>query len=201
MFLDKPPILGLHLSPRANGSSRLMLGRFQKGALAAGANMEILSVAGLNIEGCRSCGVCYQSGECVIDDDMAIFKSALEKASRIVVGAPVYFYGVPALGKAMIDRVQVFWSRIYKLGQKRTFPVEPKGLILSVGATKGLDLFTPIKLTMKYFFDSLGFPRRFSFVGFRHIEEPGNWPEDSLSQIEGYGRDFALDQLELVERF
>jgi multimeric flavodoxin WrbA len=159
--------------------------------------MEILSVAGRRIEGCLGCGSCYQTGECVIEDDMAVFYPPVEAATRIVVATPVYFYGVPALGKAMIDRLQVFWSRIYKLGQKRVFPEEPQGLVLAVGATKGQDLFTPIILCAKYLFDSIGFPKKFPFVGFRSIEQPEDWPEERLLEVEGYGREFALGSLSL----
>jgi multimeric flavodoxin WrbA len=178
-----------------------MLKRFQKGVTEAGGTLEIFSVAGRNIQGCVCCGDCYRTGQCRFSDDMDLVLPALEKASRLVIATPVYFYGVPALGKAFIDRVQVFWSRIYKLGQKRQFPVEPKGLVLSVGATKGKDLFTPIKLSMKYFFDSIGFPRTFSFVGYRLVEEPSDWPEEKLAQVEAYGRDFVLGTLGLVEAY
>jgi multimeric flavodoxin WrbA len=171
---------------------------FLKGAQAAGAQARVLAVAGKSIEGCRACGDCYRTGQCVIDDDMEPFYQALEAAARIVLVTPVYFYGIPALGKAMIDRAQVFWSRIYKLGQKREFAAEPRGLVLAVGATKGKDLFTPIHLSMKYFFDSVGFPRKFPFVGFRRIEEPSDWAADQLAQVEGYGQEFVRGQLDLT---
>ncbi|MDR1870934.1 MAG: flavodoxin family protein [Deltaproteobacteria bacterium] len=199
MTADNQPILGLHLSPRPDGSSRLLLDRFQKGVIAAGGAMDILAASGRNIEGCRGCGDCYVLGECVIQDDMNIFYEAVAKATRIVVSTPVFFYGVPAIGKAVIDRLQVFWSRIYKLNQKRSFPREPKGMVLAVGATRGKDLFIPIKLCAKYLFDAIGFPRKFPFAGYRRIEEPKDWPLDQLDEVEGYGRAFASDTLDLID--
>jgi multimeric flavodoxin WrbA len=172
-----------------------MLERFQKGVLAGGGQIKVLSVADHVIEGCRGCGVCYQTGLCVIEDDMTVFYEAVEAASRIVVVTPVYFYGPPALGKAMIDRLQVFWSRIYKLGERRTFEAPPQGFVMAVGATKGQDLFTPIKLCAKYMFDSIGFPRKFPFKGYRRVETPKDWSPEWLAEVEGYGRDFAKGTL------
>jgi multimeric flavodoxin WrbA len=159
--------------------------------------MEVMSVVDKNIEGCLGCGACYRTGQCVIVDDMGEFYKAVEKATRVVVSTPVFFYGVPALGKALIDRLQVFWSRIYQLGEKRDFAAEPKGFVMSVGATKGQDLFTPIVLCAKYMFDSIGFPKKFPFVGYKRVEEPNNWDPEDLAQMESYGRDFALGDLSL----
>jgi multimeric flavodoxin WrbA len=195
MTQENHNILALHLGPRTDGSSYRLLRHFQDGVLAAGGTIDVMSVAGGVIEGCRGCGVCYTTGECVIVDDMDEFYSAIESAYRVVVATPVYFYGVPALGKALIDRLQVFWSRIYKLGVKRTFPAEPKGFVMSVGATKGKDLFTPIKLCAKYMFDSIGFPKSFPFKGYRLVESPKDWPSEALAEMESYGRDFVAGSI------
>ncbi|MDR1085655.1 MAG: flavodoxin family protein [Deltaproteobacteria bacterium] len=194
---DLAPVLGLHLGVRAEGSAAKLLESFQKGVRKAGAQMEILSVHGRKIEGCRACGGCEKTGHCVIGDDMGIFYEALETVPRLVVSAPVYFYGVPAQGKAMIDRLQVFWARQYRLKQKRDFSHPPKGFVLSVGGTKGADLFVPIVLCTKYMFDSLSFPKKFPFIGFRKIEEPGDLSFEQLARIEKCGEDFALDRSDI----
>ena len=35
----------------------------------------------------------------------------IEQANRIVIGSPIYFYGVTAQTKAFIDRCQALWCR------------------------------------------------------------------------------------------
>ncbi|MDR1394729.1 MAG: flavodoxin family protein [Deltaproteobacteria bacterium] len=190
---ETEPILGLHLGAKTKGSSALVLEHFRRGAEQAGSGMEIFSSAGREIEGCRACGSCDTTGRCVIEDGMEPIYEALEKASRIVISAPVYFYGLPSQGKALVDRVQIFWARQYKLRQKRTFSRPPQGLVLSLGATKGQDLFTPVILCTKYFFDSLEFPKKFPFVGFRKIETPADLTSEQLALAERCGRDFASD--------
>jgi multimeric flavodoxin WrbA len=157
--------------------------------------MDMLSVVHHKIEGCRGCGACDKTGRCVINDDMSQIYEAVEKATKIVVSTPVYFYGLPAQGKALVDRLQIFWARRYKLGQVREFKTPPQGLVMSIGGTKGQDLFTPIILCAKYMFDSISFPKKFPFVGFRRVEDPKDLSPLHVAQIEKMAIDFALNRL------
>ncbi|MCP4681980.1 MAG: flavin reductase [Desulfobacterales bacterium] len=80
----------------------------------------------------------------------------LRRADIIVMATPVFFYGPTAQLKALIDRAQTLWSRKYV--HKLVDPGEKWrcGFFISVGATKGKDLFEGISLTAKYFFDAVG---------------------------------------------
>ena len=166
-------ILGLHLSPRRGGNSDAMLAEFSRGAAAAGAEVRRFSVSDRRIEPCRACSACEAAGQCPISDDMAEFHSLLAQVRRIVIATSVFFYGVPAQGKALIDRAQVLWVRRYVL--KRPLAVKPDGggFLLALGATGGGDLFGPVSLSVKYFFDALGWPRDFQSLYFRRVEEKG----------------------------
>jgi multimeric flavodoxin WrbA len=85
-----------------------------------------------------------------------IYPKLLE-ADAILLASPIFFYGVTAWAKALIDRCQALWSRKYVLkdpslgkeGKKR------KGFFISVGATKGQKIFEGAVLTARYFFDVL----------------------------------------------
>lgn len=68
------------------------------------------------IEGCRDCGGCKKTGECVIDDRMRSIYQAIERVDGIVWITPTYFGSVPAQLKAVIDRFQIYYSR-RKLGR------------------------------------------------------------------------------------
>jgi hypothetical protein len=156
------------------GNSAVMLEEFLRGAREAGAAAQSFSVADHNIKACQGCGACEKTGHCVIkDDDMRDLYPLLATAPMIVVSTSIFFYNVPGQGKALIDRSQALWSRRYTL--KRTETLRPQGLgfLLALGATKGRDLFVPVTLCVKYFFDALGFPRTFESLFYRKIEAPG----------------------------
>lgn len=168
-------ILGLHLSPRKKGNSAVMLEEFLRGAREAGAATLSYSVADHNIKPCLGCGACEKTGECVItDDDMGELYPLLASAPMVVVSTSLFFYDVPAQGKALIDRTQPLWSRRYTLGRTETLRPEGQCFLLALGATKGKDLFMPVSLCVKYFFDSIGMPRTFDSLCYRQIESFGD---------------------------
>ncbi len=166
-------ILALHLSPRQGGNSEILLDDFIEGAQSAGARVEKVSVSGRRIEPCTGCGACESSGSCILSDDMDELYPKLLAASKLVVSSSLFFYDVPAAGKALIDRVQPLWARRYTL---KNLPAKPgaKGFLLALGATKGEDLFVPIHLTVKYFFDALGLPKKFDSLCLRQVEKMGD---------------------------
>jgi hypothetical protein len=81
---------------------------------------------------------------------------------------------VPAKGKALIDRSQALWVRRYVLNLKEALKPDGRGFLLALGATQGKNLFIPVGLSVKYFFDSLGLPKTFDGLFFRGVEKPGD---------------------------
>lgn len=70
-------------------------------------------------------------------DDMGSIYSAIREADRIVVASPIFFFGLSAQTKAMIDRCQAFWCEKYLL--KKAIPAGPygrRGLLLLTGGMK-----------------------------------------------------------------
>ena len=166
-------VLGLQGSPRVKGNTSILLSAFLTEAERLGARTEYIDVARRNISPCLECGVCEQKGFCLIDDDMQEVYPLLRHADLIVMATPVFFYGATAQLKALIDRSQALWSRRYVLGLKDPGREWRRGFSLSVGATKGKNLFEGVNLTAKYFFDAVGA----SFdggLGFKQIEGPGD---------------------------
>jgi len=114
-----------------------------------------LNAVKLEINPCTGCGNCETKGVCIFEDDFThIFLPAIEKADIIVISSPIYFYAFPSKLKALIDRIQVLWSRKYRLKMDEFKGRERKGILLAVGATGGKDLFDGLRLTAKYFFDA-----------------------------------------------
>lgn len=168
-------ILGLQGSPRKKGNTDFFLSTFLAAAEKQGAETEKVYVPGKNIQPCKGCGYCEKKGFCIIkDDDMKSgIYPLLRKADIVVAATPIYFYNTPAQLKALIDRCQSLWSRIYRFNVKDPGAAHKLGYILSVGATKGRNLFDGLHLTAKYFFDAVNADYAGS-ITYRQIENSGD---------------------------
>jgi multimeric flavodoxin WrbA len=148
-------ILGIMGSPRLGGNTDLLLDAALNGAQSQGAEAEKLVVDKLNISPCREHYGCLEDGHCVIRDDMDALYPKLLAADGIVVASPMFFYGITAQLKALIDRCQALWARKHVL--KQSWPgAERRGAFIAVGATKGEKLFDGSIATVRYFFKTIG---------------------------------------------
>jgi hypothetical protein len=99
----------------------------------------------------------------------------LDKAERIVISSPIYFYGLNGQTKLLVDRSQALYMRKYKGkadGHAQLPPVDRKGFFLCAGATRGKRLFECPVLTVRYFFDAIDVEYA-GEVCFRQIDEKG----------------------------
>jgi multimeric flavodoxin WrbA len=97
-------ILAVSCSPRKKGNTATLLEEALKGAQQEGAEVELYSLSGKKIEPCDGCGSCMESGRCHIQDDMQELYPKMVEADGIIFGTPVYFYGMAAQAKTIIDR-------------------------------------------------------------------------------------------------
>jgi multimeric flavodoxin WrbA len=157
---DEPPprparsplrFLGLAASPRAGGNSERLLDACLEFAAGAGATVDKIRLSEATIAPCRACESCHAAGRCRIHDDMTALYRLLWRADVTILAAPIYFYGLPAQAKAMVDRCQALWARKKLLGRRRP---RGRGVLLAVGATRGARLFDGATLTAKYWMDT-----------------------------------------------
>jgi multimeric flavodoxin WrbA len=147
-------ILGIMGSPRIGSNTDLLLDEVLEGAQSEGAEVEKIVVDKLKIAPCKEYLGCFRDGNCVIRDDMDNIYPKLLQADGIVVASPMFFYGVTAQLKALIDRCQALWAKRYIL---HNLPEKVrKGVFIAVGATRGKRLFDGSILTIKYFFQAIG---------------------------------------------
>jgi len=85
-----------------------------------------------HVRPCWSCYACQNNSVCVADDDMQQLYPHLAEDDIVVIASPVYFYGVTAQLKAVIDRCQHFWTNP---NQRKTARVGV--LLLTAGAPDG----------------------------------------------------------------
>ena len=166
--------LGLQGSPRLKGNTQYLLSLFLTEAEKQGAQTHTVQIDRKNILPCKEYVVCEKKGFCPIKDDMeSEIYALLRKADIVVAATPVFFYGFTAQFKALIDRCQTLWARKYRLKLKDPGCNTRKGYLLSVGATRGTNLFEGVKLTATYFFDAIDAEFAGSLT-YRNIEAPGD---------------------------
>jgi multimeric flavodoxin WrbA len=130
-------IIAFHGSPRVDGNSHILLKEVLKAIDKSQHKIQLFRLNEMNIRPCQNCGGCEETGLCVVKDDMGEVYDAIREADRVIVASPIFFFGLSAQTKIMIDRCQAFWCEKYLL--KRPIPEGPyrrKGLLLLVGGMK-----------------------------------------------------------------
>ncbi len=160
-----PLALLLAASPRRGGTSDTLARLFAEGAEEGGLACRFLALRDVRIRPCRGCGQCAApphgcplSGGGSGDGADGVF-AAIRDAALVLWAAPIYFYGLPAHAKGLLDRAQRFWH-----GPAATVP-RPAIAGLVAGRPRGEHLFTGAELGLRYFFPLLG----------RHLEETRRW--------------------------
>jgi putative NADPH-quinone reductase len=105
-------IIILQGSPNRNGSTAMLAEAFAKGAEKAGHETEIINVAEENIHPCTGCISCGYEGPCAQKDGMESIRRALLHADMVVFATPLYYFGMTAQLKTVVDRFCAFNSSL-----------------------------------------------------------------------------------------
>ena len=105
-------IVLLQGSPNKNGSTNILAENFSKGAKEAGHDVIRFDVADMNMKPCTGCVACGYEGPCVQKDDNEKIKKAILSADMIVFATPLYYYGMSAQLKTVVDRFCAYNSSI-----------------------------------------------------------------------------------------
>lgn len=115
-------ILILNGSPRQNGNTNYALTAIADGiSKNTQHDVEIINVTRLKIGGCIACEGCKKSGgDCVMKDDTKTVIDKIYAADAVIFGSPVYYFGISAQLKAVLDkfhsRSALFKEQSKKLG-------------------------------------------------------------------------------------
>ncbi len=123
-------------SMRSGGNTQLLAQAFAEGAKKRN-EVEIVSVADYKVNPCIGCNSCFtrENNRCFQEDDMTQIYEKLKTADIVVIASPVYFYGISAQLKAIVDRLHT--------PMRNEFPIKKLGLLL-VGAATLPELFDAI---------------------------------------------------------
>lgn len=129
-------IISFNGSPRAGGNTELLLGSALKAIDRRTHRVDVFRLNDMNLTPCQNCGGCTDTGVCVINDRMQQIYPAIKEADRIILASPIYFSGLSAQTKIMIDRCQPFWFEKYIHNRPPEGKVHRHGLLLLVGGMK-----------------------------------------------------------------
>ena len=140
-------------SVRKDGNTDLLAQAFVDGAKKKN-EVEIISVADYQVNPCVGCNSCFlrENHQCFQQDDMQMIYEKLKQADMVVVASPVYFYGISAQLKAVVDRLHT--------PMRNEFPIKKLALLL-VGAATLPELFDSIKVQYQL------------VLNFFHLEDAG----------------------------
>ena len=146
-------------SPRANGNSAAIAGRFTEIAEKYGAETKTYSLNKLKFRGCQACMMCKDKlDRCALKDDLEPVLDDIRDADVLVLATPVYFADVTAQMKMFIDRTYSYYvpdflnkpvpSRLHQ-GKQLVF--------IQTQAQPGDNFFNDIYPKYEFFFQVLGF--------------------------------------------
>lgn len=110
----KMKILVITGSPRKNGNSNTLADNFIKGAQEAGHTVVRFDSAFKNVHPCIACNKCGMNGQCVFKDDFEFVKANIIDSDAVVFATPMYYFGISAQIKAVIDRFCAINGQISK---------------------------------------------------------------------------------------
>lgn len=110
--MNSTNIAVLESSPHKNGASNTLADFFIRGAIEAGHTVQVIDVARLNIRPCQGCYQGKAGGHCILRDDMRQVEDALTSTDLVVYVTPIYFYGMSAQLKIVVDRLHCFYAKL-----------------------------------------------------------------------------------------
>ena len=141
-------VIILNGSPRKNFNTAKLLQEAQKGAQAAGAEVEYFNLYDYNFLGCRSCFACQRKGSttegvCAIKDDIRPILEKCISADAIIIGSPVYFSYPTGVFRSFIERL-LFANHTYMVDRekgvckRRLDKIIPTGVIFTMNCPQEL---------------------------------------------------------------
>ena len=162
-------ILVLTGSPRKNGNSNTLADNFIKGAEEAGHRAVRFDAAFKNVHPCTGCNACGMNGPCVFKDDFEFVRQHIIDADMVVFATPMYYFGISAQLKAVIDRFYAINGQIHR----------PKkaALIMTYADTSAAEA-EPIKQHYKVLLNYLGWQDAGQIIA------SGVWPAGAVNQTD-----------------
>ena len=168
----------LACSPRRGGNCDAAAALFREGLASGGtagrAGARTVFLRDHTVAPCVACGHCsrYPGVVCPFEktDSSTPLLDMLVAAPALCIIAPIYFYHVPAIFKALIDRGQAFWTQ--RAAASVSTAQRKAHVILIAARPRGEQLFEGSLLTLRYWLDSFGIAMQPPLT-LKSLDEPG----------------------------
>ena len=185
-------ILTLLGSPRAKGNTAQILDTAESEFGRQGHGVHRIHVTRKKIGGCLGCNACRKVSDriaCVQKDDAIETLQAMLDADMILFATPVYYWGMPAQLKALVDRTNALITRYGEPGQTSLLRGKPVALLATGGGVyeNNVLVFSAFQKTAKALQARL--------VGELHVDECTE-PADMTAETRHRGKVFARHLLQ-----
>ena len=106
-------VIVISTSLRAGSNSDMLADQFIAGAIAAGNDVQKISLADKQLAFCKGCLACQKLGKCVIDDDANIIMRQVLNADVVCWATPIYYYEMSGQMKTLLDRANALFASEY----------------------------------------------------------------------------------------
>lgn len=162
-------ILVLTGSPRKGGNSSILADSFIKGAAEAGHMTVRFDSAFKKVNPCTGCNHCGMNGPCIFNDDFNFVRDNITDADAVVFASPMYYFGLSAQLKAVIDRFYAINGRIH---------VPKKAVLLMTYANTRRSQAVPIESHYEVLLDYLG------WTDAGRVIAPGVWQAGAVNHTD-----------------
>jgi multimeric flavodoxin WrbA len=112
-------VIAFNGSPRKTWNTATLLEKALEGTAAQGGETKLVHLYDLDFKGCKSCFGCKTKGgnsygECSVRDDLTPILEEVEKADVLILGSPIYFWGVSGEMKSFLERLMFPFYRYAK---------------------------------------------------------------------------------------
>jgi multimeric flavodoxin WrbA len=112
-------VIAFNGSPRKTWNTATLLQKALEGAASKGATTKLIHLYDLDYKGCQSCFGCKTKGgpsygKCAVKDHLTPILKNIESVDAVILGSPVYFWGVSGEMKSFMERLMYPFYRSKK---------------------------------------------------------------------------------------
>jgi multimeric flavodoxin WrbA len=129
-------ILCLQGSARKKGNTAKVLGFVEEELKEMGHEVESIYLTAKELKGCLGCAKCKDKPDqvgCVQKDDIPEILGKMVKAQAVVFASPLYFWGVTAQLKAVIDRTYSLYTQYHQPDHASLVEGQRQALLMTGG--------------------------------------------------------------------
>ena len=106
-------VIIISCSVRGGSNSEALAKECERGAAAAGNDVELVSLKGKNIRFCTGCLTCQSGRPCVLKDDVPEIMEKVKNAEVVIFATPIYYYEMSGQMKTLLDRLNPLFPMEY----------------------------------------------------------------------------------------